>query len=53
MALTPDSIITGAVITSGKKGDGKLTSDSITQPKTAGIVVTEIIGDHAYSPNLR
>lgn len=49
LALTPERIITGAIITSGEKGDGKLMPDLVTQSKAAGIKVTEIIGDHAYS----
>lgn len=49
LAMTPERIITGAVITSGEKHDGKQLPELIEKSKKAGIDVEEVIGDKAYA----
>jgi len=49
MAMTWNGIITGLVVTSGEKADGKYLCELIEQSRTNGIDVKEIIGDTAYS----
>ena len=49
IAMTPERIITAAVITTGEKHDGKQLQELIEKSKEAGIEVEAIIGDGAYS----
>lgn len=49
LAMTEERIITGAVITSGEKGDGPVLPELIAQSKNNGIAVDTVIGDAAYS----
>lgn len=49
LAMTEERIITGAVITSGEKGDGPVLPELIEQSKNNGIAVDTVIGDAAYS----
>lgn len=49
IAMTPERIITGAVITSGEKHDGKQLKELIEKSEKAGIEIENIIGDTAYS----
>ena len=49
IAMTPERIITGATVTSGEAHDGKQLKDLIEKSEKAGIKVTEVIGDAAYS----
>jgi len=48
-AMSENQIITGAVITSGEKGDGPLLKELVQQSNANGMDVKEIIGDRAYS----
>jgi len=47
--MTEERIITGAVVTSGEKGDGPILPELISQSQNNGIAVETIIGDAAYS----
>jgi len=47
--MTPERIITGAVVTSGDKGDGPQLPELINQSIQNGISVDTVIGDAAYS----
>jgi transposase len=49
LAMTEERIITAAVVTSGEKHDGKQLQDLVEKSEQAGIEVTDIIGDAAYS----
>lgn len=49
IAMTEERIITAAVVTSGEKHDGKQLKDLVAKSEQAGIEVTDIIGDAAYS----
>lgn len=49
IAMSEERIITAAVVTSGEKHDGKQLAELIDKSKTAGIDVTDVIGDAAYS----
>lgn len=49
MAMTPERIITAAVVTSGEKHDGKQLQELIEKTQANGIEVEGVIGDGAYS----
>ena len=49
LAMTQERIITGAVVTSGEKGDGPVLPTLIEQSQNNGIAVDTVIGDAAYS----
>ncbi|OCZ54808.1 IS1182 family transposase, partial [Dehalobacter sp. TeCB1] len=49
LAMTEERIITAAVVTSGEKHDGKQLQALVEKSEQAGIEVTDIIGDAAYS----
>ncbi|MEG2380063.1 MAG: IS1182 family transposase [Bacilli bacterium] len=49
IAMTPERIITAAIITTGEKHDGKQLIDLIEKSKNSGIEVEAVIGDGAYS----
>ncbi len=49
LAMTPERIITAAIITSGEKHDGKELTYLIEKSQKSGIEVEAIIGDGAYS----
>lgn len=49
IAMSEDRIITGAVVTSGEKHDGKQLKTLIEKTRQAGMDIDEIIGDAAYS----
>ena len=49
IAMTPERIVTGVKVTSGEAHDGKQLKDLIKVSEKAGIKVTEVIGDAAYS----
>ena len=49
LAMTEERIITGAVVTSGEKGDGPILPELINQSQNNGIAVETVIGDAAYS----
>lgn len=49
IAMTPERIITAAVITSGEKHDGKQLKKLVEKSQTNGIEVEAVIGDGAYS----
>lgn len=49
MAMTPERLITAAVVTSGEKHDGKQLPTLIEKTESAGITVEDVIGDSAYS----
>lgn len=48
-ALSEESIITAAVITSGEKGDGQFLPELYDKTQAAGMETKELIGDRAYS----
>lgn len=49
IAMSEERIITGAVVTTGEKTDGKELQSLIEKSQEAGMTVDEIIGDTAYS----
>jgi hypothetical protein len=49
IAMSEERIITGAVVTTGEKTDGKELQGLIEKSQNAGMIVEEIIGDTAYS----
>ncbi len=49
IAMTPERIITAAVITSGEKHDGKQLQKLVEKSQENGIEVEAVIGDGAYS----
>ena len=49
LAMTEERIITGAVVTSGEKGDGPILPLLIEQSQNNGLAVDTVIGDAAYS----
>ena len=49
LAMTENGLVTGLVVTSGEKADGKYLCDLIEQSRTNGVEVKAIIGDTAYS----
>lgn len=49
IAMTPERIITAAVVTTGEKHDGKQMAKLIEKSQKAGIEVEAVIGDGAYS----
>jgi len=49
IAMTPERIITAAVVTSGEKHDGKQLQTLVKKSQTNGIEVEAVIGDGAYS----
>ena len=49
IAMTPERIITAAVITTGEKHDGKQLQTLVKKSQTNGIEVEAVIGDGAYS----
>lgn len=49
IAMTPERIITSAIITSGEKHDGKQLKGLVEKSIFAGVEVENIIGDAAYS----
>jgi hypothetical protein len=49
IAMTPERIITGVVITSGEKHDGKQLEELVNKSEALGIQVEAVIGDSAYS----
>lgn len=55
LALSEEGIITGAVISSGEKGDGQYLPQLVEQSEANGVTVNAIVGDRAYSgePNLK
>ena len=49
LAMSEERIITGAIITTGEKSDGKQLQDLIEKSKQSGMIIEEVIGDAAYS----
>lgn len=49
VAMTPERIVTALEITSGEAPDGKYLPNLVEKSERAGIEVTEVIGDKAYS----
>lgn len=49
IAMTEERIITAAVVTSGEKHDGKQLKNLVEKSEDAGIELTDVIGDAAYS----
>ena len=49
IAMTPERIITAAVVTSGEKVDGKQTQELIEKMNDNGVPVEAVVGDGAYS----
>lgn len=49
LAISQERIITGAVVTSGEKGDGPILPLLIEQSQNNGLAVDTVIGDAAYS----
>ncbi|MGL4492736.1 MAG: IS1182 family transposase [Bacteroidales bacterium] len=49
IAMSEERIITGAVVTSGEKGDGPILRELIDESEKNGIDVEVVIGDTAYS----
>ncbi len=49
IAMTPERIITAAIITSGEKHDGKQLQELVKKSQDNGIEVEAVIGDGAYS----
>lgn len=49
LAMTPERIITAAVITSGEKGDGQFLETLVNQSRANGVTVEKVAGDTAYS----
>ena len=49
IAMTPERIITAAVVTSGEKHDGKQLQQLVEKSQANGIEVEAVIGDGAYS----
>lgn len=49
LAMVPERIITGVVVTSGEKHDGKQLKELVEKSREAGINVKGVIGDAAYS----
>ena len=49
IAMSEERVITAAVITTGEKSDGKELITLIEKSQEAGVEVTEVIGDAAYS----
>lgn len=49
IGMTPERIITAAVVTSGEKGDGPQLAQLIEQSRQNGMQVETVIGDTAYS----
>lgn len=49
IAMSDERIITGAVVTSGEKNDGKYLKELVKKSEDAGIEINEILGDAAYS----
>ncbi len=49
ISITPERIITAAIVTTGEKHDGKQLQELIKKSQKAGIEVEAVIGDGAYS----
>lgn len=49
IAMTPERIITAAVVTSGEKADGKQTQTLVEKMNENGVPVESVVGDGAYS----
>lgn len=49
IAMTEERIITAAVITSGEKTDGKELNKLVEKSRKAGVKISNVIGDKAYS----
>ncbi|ANU11510.1 hypothetical protein BBH88_15135 [Planococcus antarcticus DSM 14505] len=49
LAMSEERIITAAVVTTGKKNDGKQLETLIEKSKETGMVIENVIGDAAYS----
>lgn len=49
LAITPERLVVGAIITSGEKHDGKQLEALINQVEESGLKVDTVIGDGAYS----
>lgn len=49
ISMTPERIITAAVVTTGEKHDGKQMQELVEKSEKAGIEVEAVIGDGAYS----
>ena len=49
LAMSDERIITGAVITTGEKSDGKYLKELLEKSEEAGMKVEEILADAAYS----
>ena len=49
IAMTPERIITAAIVTSGEKHDGKQLQKLVEKTQSNGIEVEAVIGDGAYS----
>jgi len=49
LAMTPERMIVGAVITTGEKHDGKQLETLVDKAKRNGIKVDTVVGDAAYS----
>ena len=49
IAMTPERIITAAIVTSGEKHDGKQLQKLVKKSQANGIEVEAVIGDGAYS----
>lgn len=49
LAMSEERIITGAIVTTGEKNDGKQLETLVQKSKKAGMEIDTIIGDAAYS----
>lgn len=49
LAMTEERLVTGAVVTSGEKTDGKYLQELVGKTEAAGYEVEGVIGDKAYS----
>ncbi|WP_214484955.1 IS1182 family transposase [Bacillus sp. SM2101] len=49
IAMSDERIITGAIVTTGEKSDGKYLKELVEKSKEAGMTIDRIIGDTAYS----
>ncbi len=49
IAMTPERIITAAIVTSGEKPDGKELPELVKKSRRAGMIVENVIADRAYS----
>lgn len=49
IAITPERIVTAAVVSSGEKGDSDYATELIEKTESAGVQVDAMIGDGAYA----